>query len=110
MSIEFVSMLSQAQQAAAAGGIERVLGLAGNIAGVDPSVMDNIDVDYAFDKYSSLLNNDPKMIRSPDALTQIRQQRADQQRQAQQAAIAQTQQLSEAGKNIGARRIGCSRD
>ena len=98
MSIEFVSMLSQAQQAAAAGGIERVLGLAGNIAGVDPSVMDNIDVDYAFDKYSSLLNNDPKMIRSPDALTQIRQQRADQQRQAQQAAIAQ--QLSQGAANL----------
>lgn len=89
MNIEFVSMLSQAQQAAAAGGIERVLNLAGGIAGVDPSVMDNIDVDYAFDKYSSLLNNDPKMIRSPAALAQIRKQRADQQQQAAQADIAQ---------------------
>src|SRR6185312_9818797 len=57
MNIEFVSMLSQAQQAAASGGIERLFQLAGGLVGVDPSVMDNIDVDYSLDKFSSLLNN-----------------------------------------------------
>lgn len=89
MNIEYVSMLSQAQQAAAASSIERVLSLAGNLAGVDPQAMDNIDVDYSLDKYSSLLNNDPKMIRSADALAQIRQQRQQAAQQAQQADIAQ---------------------
>ena len=103
MNIEFVSMLSQAQQAAAAGGIERVLNLAGGIAGVDPSVMDNIDIDYAFDKYSSLLNNDPKMIRSPEQLAAIRKQRADQQQQAQQADIAQ--KLSVGAANLSKAQI-----
>lgn len=98
MNVEFVSMLTQAQQAAAGGGIERLLQLAGGIVGVDPSVMDNIDIDYSLDKFSSLLNNDPKMIRSPEALAAIRQQRQQQQQQAQQAAIAQ--QLSQGAKNL----------
>lgn len=98
MNIEFVSMLSQAQQAAASGGIERLFQLVGGLVGVDPSVMDNVDVDYSIEKFSYLLNNDPKMIRSQDALAQIRQQRADQQQQAQQAAIAQ--QLSQGAANL----------
>ena len=104
MTIEFVSMLTQAQQAAASSGIERVLGLAGQIVGVKPEVMDNIDIDYALDKYSSLLNNDPKMIRSPDALQQIRDQRAKQDQQAQQAAIAN--QLSQGAKNLSQADMG----
>lgn len=98
MNIEFVSMLSQAQQAAASGGIERLFQLVGGLVGVDPSVMDNVDVDYSIEKFSYLLNNDPKMIRAPDALAQIRQQRADQAQQAQQAAIAQ--QLSQGAANL----------
>ena len=98
MTIDFVSMLAQAQQATKAGSIERVLSLVGNLAGVDPSATDNVDIDYALDKYSNLLNNDPKMIRSPEALAQIRQQRAQAQQQAQQAQIAE--QLSRGAKTL----------
>ena len=104
MNIEFVSMLAQAQKATAAAGIERLLQLAGGIVGVDPSVMDNIDIDEALDEYSALLNNSPKIIRSPEALAQIRQQRAQQQQQAQQAAIAQ--QLSQGAKNLSQADVG----
>src|SRR5215831_1007091 len=75
INIEFVSMLAQAQNAASASGIERLLGLAGNLAGVDPGVLDNIDIDFALDKYSDSLNNDPRLIRSPDELANIRQRR-----------------------------------
>lgn len=104
MNIEFVSMLAKAQQATQAGSIERVLSLAGNLVGVVPEAMDNIDVDYSLDKYSSLLNNDPKMIRSPEALAQIRQQRAQAQQQAQQAQIAE--QLSKGAKNLAQADVG----
>src|SRR6516225_2206883 len=89
INIEYVSMLSLAQAAASTTGIERVLQLAGSLAGVDPAVMDNIDIDFTLDKYSSLMNNDPRMIRSSQALQQIRQQRAQQQQQAQQAEMAE---------------------
>ena len=104
MTIDFVSMLAQAQQATRAASIERVLSLAGNIVGVVPEAMDNIDIDYSLDKFSSLLNNDPKMIRSPDALAQIRADRAKQQAAAQQADIAQ--KLSVGAKNLSGAQVG----
>ena len=104
ITITFVSMLTQAQQAAAAQGIERLLGLAGNIIGIDPAAADNVDFDFALEKYSSLLNNDPKLIRAQAQLAQIRQERADQQRQQQQAAIAQ--QLSQGAANLSKADLG----
>jgi len=104
MNISFISMLQQAQAATQAASIERVLSLAGNIVGVKPDAMDNIDVDYSLDKYSHLLNNDPKMIRSPEMLQQIRQQRAQQEQAAQQAQIAD--QLSAGAKNLAQADVG----
>lgn len=104
INVEYVSMLQQAQQAASSAGIERVLSMAGNLLGAKPDIMDNIDTDYALDKYSELLNNDPKMIRSPEATAQIRQQRAQAEQQAAQAE--QIAALSQAGKNLGGTDMG----
>ena len=104
MNIEFVSMLAQAQDATAAASIERVLGLAGNLVGVVPEAMDNIDIDYGLDKYSSLLNNDPRLIRSPAALAQIRANRQKQQQAQQQADMAQ--KLGMGAKNLAAADMG----
>jgi len=104
INIDYVSTLTQAQQAASAGGIERVLQITGNLAGVDPAVMDNLDIDYVVDKYSKLLNNDPKMIRSPEQLAEIRQKRAQDQQMAQQAAIAE--QLSKGAKTLSETNVG----
>lgn len=89
IEIEYVSMLATAQDAAQAGGIERTLSLAGNLAGIDPAVMDNIDIDFAFDKYSSLMNNDPRMIRSPEQLKAIRENRQRQAEQVQKVEMAE---------------------
>jgi hypothetical protein len=104
INVEFISMLATAQSAAATGGIERLLQIAGSLVGVDPAVMDNIDVDYALDKYSSLLNNDPKIIRAPDELAKIRAQRQQQQQQDQMAARAE--QLAKAGQTLSQTDVG----
>jgi hypothetical protein len=104
INVEYVSMLQQAQQAAASAGIERVLTLAGNLLAAKDDIMDNIDCDYALDKYSELLNNDPKMIRSPEATAAIREQRAKVQQEAAQAE--QITALSAAGKNLGQTEVG----
>lgn len=98
IDIEYVSILSVSQAAASTSGIERLFGMAGNLVGIDPAVMDNIDVDFALDKYSSLLNNDPRIIRSPDQLQAIRQQRAAQQEQQQRAAMAE--KMAKSAKNL----------
>lgn len=104
IDIEFISMLSMAQAATATTGIDRVLAVAGNLAGVDPQVMDNIDIDYALEKYSSLLNNDPKLIRSPDMLTAIRQKREQQMQAQQQAEMAE--KLAAGAKTLSETDIG----
>ena len=104
INVEYVSMLQQAQRAAASGGIERLLSLAGNLLAAKPDIMDNIDTDYALDKYSALLNNDPKIIKSPEDVMAIRQDRA-QQMQAQQQA-EQIAALSQAGKNLSDTEVG----
>jgi hypothetical protein len=83
--------------AAATSGIERTLQVAGGLVGVDPGVMDNIDIDFALQKYSNLMNNDPRMIRSPAQLKQIRDQRAQQAAQQQQAEQADRAQKLAAG-------------
>ncbi len=97
-------MLAISQRAAQAGSIERMLQIVGQIGGMDPSAVDNVDFDMALDLYSNLLNNDPRMIRSPQALAMIRQQRAQQQAQEQQAQQAET--LTKAGANASQIDVG----
>jgi len=107
IDIEYVSMLLTAQLAAATSGIERTLQLAGGLVGVDPGVMDNLDLDFAISKYSNLMNNDPRLIRSPEQLQKIRQQRAQQQAQAQQAQMAENaSKLAAGGKALSETDIG----
>ena len=102
INVDFISMLEQAQDASAAAGIERVFGMVGNLVGVTgPDVMDNVDVDYGIQKYSSLLNNDPKLIRAPQQLEVIRQKRAQEAQMAQQQqAVDQAEQLAKGAKTL----------
>jgi hypothetical protein len=104
INIDYISMLQQAQQAAASGGIERLLQVTGNIAALDPAILAKIDFDYTLDKYSHLLNNDPRLMRTDEAADAIRKQQAEQQAQAQQAE--QAQQLAQAGQTLSQTDVG----
>ena len=104
INIEYISMLATAQAAAATSGIERLLQIAGGLAGVDPAVMDNIDIDYALDKYSSLMNNDPKIIRSPEQLAEIRLRRQQEQQAQQQAE--QAEKMAAGAKTLSETQVG----
>jgi hypothetical protein len=107
IDIEYVSMLLTAQLSAATSGIERTLQVAGGLVGVDPSIMDNIDIDFTIAKYSTLMNNDPRMIRSPEQLQQLRKARQEQAQQAQQAAQAeQASKLAAGAKNLSETDVG----
>ena len=108
IDIQYVNMLAVAQSAASTTGIERTLQIAGSLAGVDPAVMDNIDIDFALDKYSSLMNNDPRMIRSPEQLAGIRQQRAQAQAQGQQ--VEQAEKLAAGAKTLSETDVGGGRN
>src|SRR3974390_1389950 len=107
INVEFISMLATSQAAAATGGIERLFAVAGNLVGIDPAVMDNIDIDYAVDKYSSLMNNDPRIIRSPQELQGIRAQRQKDQQAQQMAQQADTaQKMAAAGQTLSQTDVG----
>ena len=55
-------MMSAAQKAAETAGIERTLAMVGNIAPIRQDVLDIPNWDYAIEKYSGLLGNDPALI------------------------------------------------
>ena len=89
ISVKFVSMLKLAQDATDAVAVQEVLSLAGNVAGVDPQIMDVIDTDMALEIFSKRKGNPPEVIRTAQAIAAIRQQRAQQQAAAQQSDTAQ---------------------
>ncbi len=107
MNVEFTSMIELAQNANRAGSVERIMTLASQFAAIDPEIIDNIDMDLSFDEISSLLNNSPKLIRSPAALAAIRKKREQNkqdQAMAQKADIAQ--KLAAGAKNLGEANLG----
>lgn len=89
LNIEFVSTLAQAQRAVGVGAVDRLLGTVGSIAQLKPEVLDKIDGDQIVDAYADMLGVDPNLIVADDKVALIREDRAKQQAQMQQMAMAQ---------------------
>jgi hypothetical protein len=77
LNVEYVSILAQAQKALGVAGIERVVGFAGNLAGIYPDIVDKLNLDQAVDEYAGMSGVPPTIIRSDDEVGQIRKARAD---------------------------------
>lgn len=90
LTIEYVSILAQAQKALAVSGIERALQFTGLLvqSGVQDAY-DMIDTDVAQTAYYDAVGAPPTMIRGPEQVAAIRQARA--------AQIQQQQQMAQAG-------------
>jgi hypothetical protein len=95
LNVELVSMLAQAQRAIATNGVDRFVANMMGMASLRPDVLDKLDVDYWADEYSDMLGVDPQFVVPDEKVAMIREQRAQQQAQAQQLA-AQEQQASTA--------------
>ena len=104
ISVEFVSMLAQAQRAVGANSIDRFMGNIGAIAQFKPDILDKVDSDYWAEAYSDMLGVDPKLIVPSDQVALIRQQRAQAQQQAAQAE--QMAQASQSIKNLAQSPMG----
>lgn len=99
LSVEFVSLLAQAQRAVGTNSIDRfALGIAG-VAQLKPEVLDKFDADQWADVYADALGVDPSLIVGDDQVAAIREARA----QAQQQAAAQetAMQAVEAAAKLG---------
>ena len=91
LNVDFISMLAQAQRAIGTNSVDRFVGNLGVIAGIKPGVLDKFDEDVWAEDYSDMLGISPSLIVASDKVALIRQARADQQQQAQAAAMANTQ-------------------
>jgi len=91
IKIEFVSILALAQRATGASNLERMLTMVGNVAQVDPQVLDKFDTDKFIDEYAEIIGASPMIFRDRKVVDQIRSDRAQQQQIAQQQALMQQQ-------------------
>lgn len=98
LKVEFVSVLAQAQRAVSAGSIDRLLSTVGQISAAkgDPSPWDKVDTDRVIDEYAEVFGTNPELVRSADAVEEMRAQRAQQ--QAAQQATAAAEQLAGTAK------------
>ncbi len=88
LSVEFVSMLAQAQRAIGTNSIDRYVNNMGMVAQMKPDVLDKFDSDVWAEAYADMLGVDPKLVIGGEQVARIRQQRAE-----AQAAAAQQEQL-----------------
>jgi hypothetical protein len=89
LKVEYISIMAMAQKAQGIVGIRDTAGFVGNLAGINPDVIDKMDFDQAVDEYSDMRGVPPSIIRSDDAVAAIRAKRAETQQAAVQVRMAQ---------------------
>ena len=88
ITVEFISLLAQAQEIVGIGGIERMVGFAGNLAQFKPDVLDALNGDEALKEYAEMLGVPTATINTKEQIAEIRSQRAEQQKMQQMAEMA----------------------
>lgn len=104
LKIEYISILAQAQRLVGTAGIERLSQYVVSLAAASPEALDNLDLDESIDAYAEMLGIPPKVVRSDADVSQIRAQRAQQQKM--QAAAAQAGPMAKAAKDAAATPMG----
>jgi len=104
ISVEYISVMAQAQKMAGTASMERFVSFAGNLAGTNPDVLDKVDFDQTVDEYGDMMGVPPRMIRSDDQVAALRQQRAQREQQAQ-AAMEANQMAATASQGAQAAKL-----
>lgn len=98
LRVEYISVLADAQKAAALGGIERVAAFVGTLAGAYPQVRDKFDADQAVDEFADAVGAPVRLVRPDPEVASLRAGR-DQQQAAQQQlqALGQVAEIARTG-------------
>lgn len=104
IQIQYSSVMADAQRAVETTGIERLFAFAGNLAAAIPQIMDTLDPDEAIDEYGAALGVSPKIIRTPEAVANIRQMRNQQQEE--NAQMQQGLAMAEGAKTLSQVDVG----
>lgn len=91
LKVEYISVMAQAQKLVGIAGLERFAGFAQGVIAADPSgqTLDKVDLDQMLDVYADAVSIAPNIVRSDDAVAEIRagrQQAMAQQQKAQRFA------------------------
>lgn len=100
LSVEFVSMLAQAQRAIGTNSVDRFVGNLGVVAGMKPEVLDKFNSDAWVDAYADMLGVDPNMLVAGDQVAVLRQQRME--AMAAKEQMAAMQQQASTAKDLAA--------
>lgn len=87
LTIEYSSVVAQAQKAQNVVAQERAVGYIGNVAGINPEVLDVINWDENVKDYVNQLSIEPDQINSDEKIAAIRQGRAQAAQAEQQSAL-----------------------
>lgn len=98
LKVEYVSIMAQAQKLVGLVSIERFVGFVANLATIQPTAMDKINVDQAIDEYADITGVSPNIVVPDDEVAKTRKARAQQQQQAQ--ALANMQVGADAAKTL----------
>lgn len=96
LSVEYVSVLAQAQRLVSTGGIERLSQFAASLATVWPEARFKVKATQAIDDYAEALGVNPAMIASDDDV--VAAQQAEQAQMAQATAMQQAAGMVDAAK------------
>jgi hypothetical protein len=104
LTIQFVSLLAQAQRLVGLGAVDRLVGTLITIAPIKPDILDKLDTDQLVDVYSDMLGTDPSLVVADENVALIREQRQQSQRamlaaQAAPDAAKAAKDLSESDPN-----------
>lgn len=87
LRVEYISVMAQAQKQVGTSSIERLAGFVGQMAAIDPGVVDKFDADQAVDEYADMLGVPPGIVNSDDEVEAIRKDRVEKQEQQEQMAM-----------------------
>src|SRR5690606_34608031 len=88
MKVDFISTLTQAQKLIGAISIERGLAFIGQMAGIFPAIVDNVDADVAARRYFEATGVPPDVEKAEEQMQAERQAAAARQLQAEKTALA----------------------
>ena len=77
LKVEYISILAQAQKMVGTSAIEQVCSFVVQLSAVDPGVLDKIDWDEAVETYAEMIGIPARILRSAEAVTAIREAKAD---------------------------------
>ncbi|MEE9386354.1 MAG: portal protein [Nannocystaceae bacterium] len=93
VKVDYVSPVSRAAKAEESRSISGVIGQAIEVSQVDPTVLDNFDLDLAFREIAGNADIPSRIMRDPRIVQALREQRAQEQAQREQLAL-----MNEAGQ------------